>query len=79
MRRRACFLFLIFIFLIGLSCSWYRYDRCWISDARFQAVQQLYDQTGSLDIVIQTLRDERWRRCEIDEAVYRLKKVHHLE
>lgn len=76
MIRRTC---LLLMFLIGVSCSWYRNDRCWISDARFQTVQELYDKTGSLDVVIQTLRDEGWKRCEINEAVYRLKKVDHLD
>ena len=70
---------LLFIFLISFSCSWYQEERCWIDDARFLAVQQLYDQTGSLDVVIQTLNDKDWKQCEINEAVYRLKKVNHLE
>jgi hypothetical protein len=69
----------VLLFSIALSCSWYRQDRCWVSDARFTAAQQLYDRTGSLDVVVQTLRDEGWGRCEINEAVYRLKKVNHLE
>ena len=74
---RTCLL--LFIFLISLSCSWYQDERCWIGDTRFLAVQQLYDKTGSLDIVIQTLNDKGWKKCEVNEAVYRLKKVNHLE
>ena len=70
---------ILIIFLISLSCSWHQEERCWIADTRFLAVQQLYDQTGSLDVVIQTLNDKDWKQCEINEAVYRLKKVNHLE
>jgi hypothetical protein len=67
------------IVLLASGCSWYKNDKCWIDDNRYKKVKELYDKTGSLEIVRQTLSDELWRRCEINEALYRLKKEYHLE
>lgn len=61
------------------SCSWLKYEKCWIDDKRYVEVKKLYDKTGSLEMVRQTLKDEYWSRCEINEAIYRLKKELHLD
>jgi hypothetical protein len=54
-------------------------DRCYIEDEQFVHADQLYSQMGSLDLVARYLREEdQWRKCEVNEAVYRLRKVHDL-
>ena len=54
-------------------------DRCYIEDSQFAFADQLYDKVGALQLVEQELRDRyQWKACEINEAVYRLRKVHDL-
>jgi hypothetical protein len=54
-------------------------DRCFIEDEQFLYADKIYQDTYSLEQVERQLRkDEQWRRCEINEAIYRLKKVHNL-
>ena len=54
-------------------------DRCYIEDSQFAFADQLYDKMGSLQLVEQELCNEyRWKPCEINEALYRLRKVHDL-
>lgn len=55
-------------------------DRCFIEDSTFIVADQLYSQYGSLDLVERHLCEIlQLRRCEINEALYRLKKVHNLQ
>lgn len=54
-------------------------DRCFIEDSQFAFADQLYDRTGSLQLVEQELCSfYEWKQCEVNEAVYRLRKVHDL-
>lgn len=54
-------------------------DRCYIEDSQFAFADQLYDRTGSLQLVQQELTNTyQWKACEINEAMYRLRKVHDL-
>lgn len=54
-------------------------DRCYIEDSQFAYADQMYDRMGSLKLVEQELhRTYQWRACEINEAMYRLRKVHDL-
>jgi hypothetical protein len=54
-------------------------DRCYIEDSQFAFADQLYDRVGSLQLVDQELCNYyQWKRCEINEALYRLRKVHDL-
>jgi hypothetical protein len=54
-------------------------DRCYIEDSQFAFADQLYDRVGSLQLVDQELCNYyEWKRCEINEALYRLRKVHDL-
>ncbi|MBN1865929.1 hypothetical protein JW916_01435 [Candidatus Sumerlaeota bacterium] len=70
----------ILAILLTVSCSIYRNDRMWISDVKYDDARRLYDETGSLALTEQKLAEsEKWRRAEIDEALYRLRKQHHLE
>lgn len=54
-------------------------DRCYIEDSQFAFADQLYDKMGALQLVDQELCNHyQWKRCEINEALYRLRKVHDL-
>lgn len=54
-------------------------DRCHIEDGTFIIADQLYARLGSLDLVERHLCEvQQLRRCEVNEALYRLKKVHGL-
>lgn len=54
-------------------------DKCYIEDAMFVKADRLYSNLGSISLVEKHLCEiEQWRRCEINEALYRLKKVHNL-
>jgi hypothetical protein len=54
-------------------------DRCYIEDYQFVMADQLYSKFGSLALVERHLYEiNQWRDCEINEAIYRLRKVHGL-
>ncbi len=54
-------------------------DRCYIEDYQFILADKLYAQLGSILLVERHLCEiEQWRPCEINEALYRLRKVHGL-
>lgn len=54
-------------------------DRCYIEDYQFIIADQLYTRLGSIAMVQRHLCEvEQWRTCEINEAIYRLRKVHSL-
>lgn len=54
-------------------------DRCFIEDEQFIVADKLYSKCGSILLVEKQLREElQWRNCEVNEAIYRLKKVHNL-
>jgi len=54
-------------------------DRCFIENEQFIHADRLYSQMGSLDLVARYLREQdQWRKCEVNEAIYRLRKVHDL-
>ena len=54
-------------------------DRCYIEDSQFAFADQLYDRTGALHLVEKELCEfYEWKRCEVNEALYRLRKVHDL-
>jgi hypothetical protein len=54
-------------------------ERCYIEDSQFAFADQLYDRMGSLQLVYKELCETyQWEACEINEAMYRLRKVHDL-
>lgn len=54
-------------------------DRCYIEDSQFAFADQLYDRVGTLQLVESELtKFYQWKPCEINEALYRLRKVHDL-
>jgi hypothetical protein len=61
----------------GLA-SRYR-DRCYIEDEHYLLADRLYATLGTLGLTERHLREElQWRDCEVQEALYRLSKVHGL-
>lgn len=54
-------------------------DRCYIEDSQFITADHLYSRLGSIQLTERHLREvEQWRKCEINEALYRIRKVHNL-
>ncbi len=54
-------------------------DRCYIEDEQYLAVDRLYANLGTLRLTERHLRETlQWRDCEVQEALYRLTKVHGL-
>ena len=54
-------------------------DRCYIEDYQYVMADQLYSRLGSLALVERHLCEvEQWKKCEVNEALYRLRKVHSL-
>lgn len=89
--RLAASFALACVLLLGFSgCGWFcrippdpmavgAGDRCYIEDYQFVIADQLYSRLGSLLLVERHLREvEQWRDCEVNEALYRLRKVHSL-
>ena len=57
-----------------VSCSLYRNDRCYVDDVHYEVAYNLFLESGSLDLVERQLVEYQWKRCLINESVYRLKK-----
>ncbi|NQU43409.1 hypothetical protein HQ520_08985 [bacterium] len=51
----------------------------YISDSKYEMARTAYDQTNSLLLTENRLRELNWQRAEINEALYRLKKEYGLE
>jgi hypothetical protein len=62
------------VIVMTLGCSLYRNDRCYIPDDQYAKAREMFIQSGSLDLVERQLTDMEWRRCRINEAIYRLQK-----
>ena len=73
--KAASGLFVSLLLLAPLfSCALYREDRCYVDDDQYGLAHDLFVQTGSLDIVEKQLNEFDWRRCKVNEVVYRLRK-----
>jgi hypothetical protein len=64
--------------LLGGCTSAFGPPRSYLTPTKYQYVQQLYAKTNSLQIVQLTLEKERWRRSQINEALYRLEKENEI-
>ena len=54
-------------------------DRCGVEDRLFLKADQAYSSLGSIALVERYLREtEQLRNCEVNELLYRLRKVHGL-
>lgn len=81
---RNRFFALILLFALAAlslaSCSLYRNDRVFIPQEKYAEAVKVYERTSSLDLTEQILRDSHnWRRAEINEAVYRIRKQFRME
>jgi len=74
-------LFVLFvIILLLISGCGLREDRCWVDDYQYLQAKKVYETTRNLDLVKRNLENmHTWRKCEINEVIYRIKKEYHLE
>ena len=73
-------LLLFLLFAAGGSSQSYPHDKAWIANDKFAEAQRIYDTTGSLDLTEDALdKAPTWQRAEINEALYRLKKLYRLD
>lgn len=56
------------------GCALYRNDHCYVTPDKYTLARNLFIETGSLDLVERRLHDLQWQRCEVNEAIYRLRK-----
>lgn len=76
---RIIWAILLGMIILTIGCG-YKDDRCWVDDYRYQNAKEIYEKTQTLDLVRYYLENQHdWRRCEINEVLYRLKKEYHLE
>lgn len=62
------------IFILPAACAMYKHDRCYVEDEQFELAENLFIESGSLDLVERQLEGLEWRRCEINESLYRISK-----
>lgn len=68
----------LLILLAGLTaglapgCAGLRTERCYVEDDQYSIAYNMFVESGSLDLVEQQLSDFQWRRCVINEVIYRL-------
>ncbi|MFW6303505.1 MAG: hypothetical protein ACOC2L_02695 [Candidatus Sumerlaeota bacterium] len=81
MRKALLSLTILTCILFSSACQIYEPgERAYISDYRYETVQDIYDTTGSLELTRESLReDPTWSQAEINEAIYRLKKQYQIE
>ncbi|MBN1901061.1 hypothetical protein JW926_07020 [Candidatus Sumerlaeota bacterium] len=76
---RIIWILLLVMMMYAIGCG-YKDDRCWVDDYRYQTAKEIYEKTQTLDLVRYYLENQHtWRRCEINEVLYRLKKEYNLE
>ena len=51
-----------------------RRDRCYVEQYRYAQMRDLFEQTGSLQRVLDAMADDDWPQCERNEVVDRLRK-----
>lgn len=59
---------------LGLGCALYRNDKCYVEDSQYARAREIFIRTGSLDLVERQLKEWEWRRCKVNETMYRLNK-----
>jgi hypothetical protein len=73
-RLIPCVILLASLAMGPASCALYRNDRCWVEDEQYKLARDLYVETGSLELVRLRLEESQWKRCKINEVVYRLQQ-----
>jgi len=80
MKRRPVLLVLLIAVCIGGCGLNSPADRAWIPEDKYEQASGIYSKTGSLALTEEGLSvSPLWERAEINQAIYRLKKEHHLE
>lgn len=81
MIRRLCLMTVLALLLaLAAGCAAWRNDRMWIPEQKFEEARRVYDTTGSLSLTEKALSENpTWQHGEVNEAVYRLRKINHLE
>jgi hypothetical protein len=59
---------------LATGCALFPNDRCYVPHEQYLTARDMFVQTGSLDIVERRLEEFQWRRCKINEILYRLEK-----
>jgi hypothetical protein len=79
-HRFVATLFLALYLLVLGGCSLYRDDRMWISEDKYKEAETVYSEKKTIEAT-RTELDTRlgWRHAEINEAIYRLQKLHDIE
>ena len=54
-------------------------DRCYLSLARYEPLRDLYEETGSWQVVEQVMDEEKWAPCERNQMRYWLAKSLYLD
>ncbi|MCX7044816.1 MAG: hypothetical protein NTX50_04910 [Candidatus Sumerlaeota bacterium] len=65
--------------LIGAAGCAPKDDRAYLSPARFEQAQLLYDAVGSLKLTKEILADKGWTAAQIRQAEYQLIHEQHLD
>lgn len=72
---KACLNYALLLAICTTSaCSLYTKDRCYVEDEDYGLARIIYLESGSLELVELRLESFEWRRCAINEAIYRLTK-----
>ncbi|MDX2177644.1 MAG: hypothetical protein SF028_14365 [Candidatus Sumerlaeia bacterium] len=58
--------------MLPAGCA--RRDRCYVEQYRYAQMRDLFEQTGSLQRVLDAMADDEWPQCERNEVVDRLRK-----
>src|SRR6185295_2328170 len=77
MKPHSRLLFLAMLALTPVlvsSCAIYRNDRCFVPEEQYLTARDMFTRSGSLDIVERQLNAFEWRRCRVNEILYRLSK-----
>lgn len=74
--RSRGLLVLLAVVIVGLApgCARLASERCYVEDDEYSIAYNMFVESGSLDLVEQQLSDFQWRRCVINEVIYRLTK-----
>ena len=73
-RAGAHVLGIALMLLVLSSCRLFTEDRCYIDNLQYAVAYNLFTESGSLDLVERRLNELQWRRCKVNEALYRLRK-----
>lgn len=74
-NMKKLLLLLLIVFAVGCAYN----TKSYISKPMYDKAEEFYKETNSLEKVRESLEKLEWLDAEIDEAIYRLKKVHNID